>query len=136
MKQIKLSSVILAKDGQALIVLIVAIALSISILTAVVISSIGLGKNISRGYLGKRVYHSAETGADYALIKLARNPNCSGTDTFTIDSANVTVTYTDSGGDCIVESTAQESSVIKTIQVQASYSVDHIFNYCCWVEKP
>lgn len=136
MRQKKLSSIILAKDGQALIVLIVAIALSLSILTAVVISSIGLGKNISRSYLGKRVYHSAETGADYALMKLARDPNCSGTDNFTIDSTNVTVTYTDSGGDCVIDSTAQESSVIKTIQVQASYSVNQIFDYCCWIEKP
>lgn len=125
------------EKGQALITLLVAIAVSLSILTAATISSIDLGKNVSRNALGRKVYYAAETGAEYGLMKLMRNPTtCSGTDDLTLDSANITITYTDLGTNCEVSSKAQLKDLVKTIQVEASYDSNQIFNYSNWIETP
>src|SRR3989344_3398857 len=80
------------QKGQALIILLVAIALALSILTAAITSSIVQGKNTSRNILGRRVYYAAETGAEYALMKIMRTPgSCNGTDNLALGSANINI---------------------------------------------
>jgi hypothetical protein len=126
-----------AERGQALITLLVAIAVALSILTAATLASISLGKDVSRNVLGRKVYYAAETGAEYGLMKLMRNPTtCSGTDNLTLDSADITITYTDLGANCGVSSKAQIQNLVKTVQVETSYDSNQIFNYYNWIETP
>lgn len=125
------------EKGQALIILIVVAAVTLSVLTAATLAAIGQGKSSARNELGRKAYYAAEAGAEYALIKLMRDPaGCSGTDALTIDSANVTLTYSLSGGNCIIASKANQNSVVKTINLQASYNSSQIFNYFGWTEIP
>ena len=125
------------QKGQALIILLVAIALALTILTAAITSSIVQGKNTSRNILGRRVYYAAETGAEYALMKMMRTPgSCSGTDNLTFGSANINILYSTSGPNCVISSTAQEGDLIKKITVESSYDGNQIYNYCCWTENP
>jgi len=125
-----------SEAGQALIIFIVAIAVALSILTAAIFTSIGQGKNTFRGLVGRRLYYAAETGIEYALLRLIRNPACSGADNIIIDSINVAITYTDAGANCLVTSKAQNQNIIKTIQVEASYDPSWVFNYSNWTEVP
>jgi len=137
MKQKGLPAAASAQAGQALIVLLVAAAVTLSVLTAATLASIGQGKASARNELGRKAYYAAEAGAEYALIKLMRDPDpagCPGTDTLTVGNANVTITYNLTGGNCQITSKATQSNVIKTIQLQAAYNTNQIFNYSGWVE--
>ena len=135
MNQKDLPSVALAKGGQALIILIVAAAITLSVLTAATLAAIGQGKASARNELGRKAYYAAEAGAEYALIKLMRNPaGCLGTDNLSIDPLTTTITYTATGSACLVRSKAAGSNVVKSIQLQGSYDSNQIFNYSSWVE--
>ncbi len=125
------------EKGQALIILIVAVAVSLLVLTGALLRSIDQAKASALNRLGKKVYYAAETGAEYGLIKLTRDPSsCSGSDSLTQDSTDITITYSPSGGDCVVTSRAVQSTVVKTISVEASYNSNWIFNYSSWAEIP
>ena len=118
--------------GQALIILIVAVAISLSVLAAITLAAIGQGKNSYRNELGRKVYYAAEAGAEHALIKLMRNPaSCSGSENLTIDSVNVTISYS---GNCNVTAQANQGGIIKKVAVQAAYTPAQIFNYSGWRE--
>ena len=128
---------IASSSGQALIILLVAAAVALSVLTAATLASISQGKSSGRNELGRKVYYAAETGAEYALIKLMRDPNaCTGAENLTIGSASVTISYNLVSGTCTVTSKATQSNVVKTISAQAAYNPSLIFNYSGWLEKP
>jgi type II secretory pathway component PulK len=123
------------EKGQALITLIIAAAVAISVLTTATMVAINQGKSSSRNELGRKVYYAAEAGVEYALIKLMRDPlSCTGTESLSLASANVTITYTPVSGTCSVSSKAEQAFIIKTISVQASYNLNQVFNYSGWVE--
>lgn len=125
------------EKGQALIILIVAAAVAISVLTAATLAAINQGKNSSRNELGRKVYYAAEAGAEYALIKLMRDPaSCTGTESFTIDSAAITITLTPVSGNCRVISKASKGIITKSITTQASYNSSQIFESSGWAEIP
>lgn len=125
------------QKGQALITLLVAISVAISVLTGAIFTSIGQLKNTSRNILGGETYYSAETGAEYGLIKLMRDPsNCTGTDSLVLDSTSITITYSVSGGSCMITSKAERGNIVKTVSLEAEYDSNQIFNYCCWKEIP
>jgi len=129
------SAMLRAKEGQALIVLLVAAAVTLSVLTAATLAAVGQGKASARNELGRKAYYAAEAGAEYGIIKLMRNPgSCPGSDSLTIDSLTTTITYTATGSACIVRSKAVGNNTIKTIQVQGSYDSNQIFNYSGWSE--
>jgi len=137
MKKTGLPSVALAKEGQALIILLVAAAVALSVLTFATLAAISQGKSSGRNELGRKVYYAAETGAEYALMKLMRDPaSCTGTENLTIGSANITVSYNLVSGDCIITSKASQGSIVKTISLQGSYDINQIFNYSGWSETP
>lgn len=123
------------QNGQALIILIFAIALGISIFSGAVIAAIGLAKANFLNENGTSVYYAAESGAEYGLLKLIRNPSCVANDSLTIDSASVEVGYSLNGSICTVTATAQLQSVLKKIQVQATIAGSKV-TYCCWKEIP
>jgi len=125
------------QKGQALIILLVAIALALTILTAAITSSIVQGKNTSRNIFGRRVYYAAETGVEYGLMKIMRDPgSCNGTENLVTGQANITVSYSISGSNCVISVQAQEDTFVKKITVESSYDGNQIYNYCCWVENP
>jgi type II secretory pathway component PulK len=75
MKDKYLPFVVSTKRGQALIILIVAVAVSLIILTGAILRSIDQAKTSALNRLGKKVYYAAETGVEYGLIKLMRMPS-------------------------------------------------------------
>jgi len=125
------------EKGQALIILIVAIALTLSVLTASLLASVSQAKASSTSRLGQKVYYAAESGAEYGLLKLMRNPgNCTGSDTLNQDLVSVTITYNSAGTSCVVTSEATQNNILKKIRVEGSYTPSQIFTTCCWSEIP
>lgn len=126
-----------AEAGQALIILIVAIAVALLVLTSAVLRSIDQAKLSARNKLGQKVYYAAEAGVEYGLIKTMRNPSsCSGSDVLALDSATVNITYNIAGSNCQIISKATQGSLIKKIEVFASYDSGWVFNYSSWSEIP
>ena len=137
MKEKYFSRKILNSRGQALIILIVAIAVALLVLTSAALRSIGQAKLSARNKQGQKVYYAAEAGVEYGLIKTLRNPNsCSGSDTLTIDSAIVNVTYNIAGSNCQIISEATLVSLIKKIEVLSSYDSGWVFSYSSWNQIP
>jgi hypothetical protein len=127
----------MSERGQALIILIVAIGIALLVLTSAVLLSIGQAKISARSKIGQRVYYAAETGAEYGLIKIMRNPgSCSGADSFTLDSSDITITYNPAGSNCQITSEAKLNNLIKKVQVEASYDSGWVFDYSSWNEIP
>ena len=127
----------MSQRGQALIILIVAIALTLSVLTASLLASVSQAKASSTSRLGQKVYYAAESGAEYGLLKLLRNPgSCTGSDTLNQDLVSVTITYNSAGTSCVVTSEATQNNILKKIRVESSYTPSQIFTTCCWSEIP
>ena len=125
------------EKGQALIILIVAIALTLSVLTASLLASISQARVSSTSKLGQKVYYAAESGAEYGLLKSLRNPgSCTGSDILNQDSVSITVNYNLSGSSCVITSEAMQNNILKKIRVEGSYTPSQIFNTCCWSEVP
>lgn len=137
MKEKYITRKIVNSRGQALIILIVAIAVSLLVLTTAALRSIDQAKFSARNKLGQKVYYAAEAGAEYGLIKTMRNPSgCSGSDSLTIDSAAVNVTYNTAGSNCQITSEAAEGNLTKKIQLESFYNSSQIYENCCWLEVP
>lgn len=125
------------ESGQALIILIVAIALSITILTGATLTAITLAKNTFLTETSLTAYYGAESGVEYGLMKLIRNPgNCPApNDALTIDASTVTISYGLVGPVCTISVTSVNGTVLKKIQVQATIANSKV-TYCCWKELP
>ncbi|MEX0621894.1 MAG: hypothetical protein WD187_02790 [Candidatus Woykebacteria bacterium] len=125
------------QKGQALIILIVVIAISLVVLSGVILFAIGQAKISARSKLASQVYYAAETGAEYALMKIMRDPtSCSVSDSLNLDSTVITISYNQSGPDCIITSEANKNNIVKKIQVQAYYDANQMFNYSNWSQIP
>ncbi len=137
MKEKYITGKIMNSRGQALIIMIVAIAVSLLVLTSATLRSIDQAKFSARNKLGQTVYYAAEAGTEYGLIKTMRNPSgCSGSDVLTVGSTTVNVTYNITGGNCQIVSEAIQGSLIKKIEVLATYDSGWVFNYSNWKEIP
>lgn len=125
------------EKGQALIILIVAIAVAISVLSTAIFASIGRAKVGNTNISGEKAYYAAESGLEYALQKLLRNPNaCSDSDTLNQDGAAITINYNQSGLDCNITSGATNGNITKQIQVQVSFDANGVLQYNFWQEIP
>ena len=127
------------EKGQALIILIVAIAVALTVLSAAIMQSVGAAKISATSTLGEKVYFAAESGAEYGLIKLMRDPdpiNCNGADSLNQDGISIQISYSYNALDstCVITSQSQKNNLIKKIRVEASYNPSQIFQYCCWRE--
>ena len=127
----------LNSSGQALVLLLFAIAFSITIFTSVTITAISLGKSTFLNEQGSFLYYSTEAGIDYGLMRLVRQPtSCNSTnDLLTVDNASVTVSYSLAGSTCTVTSTAISGTVQKSLQIQATLSNQKVTT-CCSKELP
>lgn len=125
------------QSGQALIILIVAIALAITILTGVTLTAITLAKNTFLTENSQTTYYTAESGAEYALMRLIRSPGSCGApvDNLTFDTSTVVVSYNLVGSTCTVSVTSTNNTVIKKLQIQATIANSKV-TYCCWKELP
>lgn len=124
------------QNGQALIIVIFAIALAITIFSSAIISVINLNKNARLAEDGFSTLRQAEAGAEYALLKLVRNPNaCSNLESFSLDSATITINFSQSGTNCTILVTSQIDTIIKKVQVQAIIS-GNLVSYTSWKEMP
>ncbi|HEX7456109.1 MAG TPA: pilus assembly PilX N-terminal domain-containing protein [Candidatus Nanoarchaeia archaeon] len=125
------------QKGQALIIMIVAVTIATLVLTSAILRSLGQAKASARNKLSQRVYYAAEAGAEHGLIKLMRQPGgCTGSDSLSQDSIDITITYNLSGGDCTLTSQAQKDNIIKKIEVTASYDTGWVFNHSGWSLVP
>lgn len=125
------------EKGQALIILLVGMAIAISTLSAAVVSAIDVAKNTAIGTEGENTHALAESGAEYAILKLLRDPMaCSGSDTLTFSASIVTISYQTTAGVCTINSRAVNTNVVKTVQLQGNYDSANVYNLCCWKEVP
>lgn len=125
------------QKGQALIILIFGMALAVTILSTVVVAAVAQAKNGLQFQFGEQTYSAAESGAEYAALKLLRSPQaCSGNDNLNFGSTNVLVSYSTTGTNCTVVSSAAGTNSLKKISFQASYSANLNFTVCCWKEIP
>lgn len=127
----------MSQRGQALIILIVAVSIALLVLSSAVLRVIGQAKISSRANLAQKVYYAAETGAEYGILKIVRNPaGCSGNENLTIASANLVVSYNVAGSNCQVTSQATQQTITKKVQVEGYYDSNQVFQFCCWKEIP
>ena len=105
------------KRGQALILLLIFVGISMIISTsAVLIMAVNALTN-STFQEGIQTHTLAETGAENAIVRLLRNPNYSG-ETLTIGSDHATVVVTGAGTKTIT-STGTSGSYSQTVTVVA-----------------
>ena len=125
------------ESGQALIILIFAIGLSITILTGVTLTAVTLAKNTFLTETSQTTFYAAESGVEYGLMKLIRTPSGCGApvDSLTIGSSTVTVSYSLVGSVCTIAVTSTNNTIVKKVQVQATISGSKV-TYCCWKELP
>ncbi|HSX58123.1 MAG TPA: hypothetical protein VLE47_02510 [Candidatus Saccharimonadales bacterium] len=124
------------EKGQALIIVIFGIAIAITILTGAVVTAITLGKNARLGEDAQSALLAAESGGEVALEKLVRDPNsCSGTESLSVNSASVTISYSLAAPNCTIVSTAQMGTLVKKIQIIANLSSNKV-TYSSWKEIP
>ena len=127
------------ESGQALIILIVAMALAITILTGVTLTAVTLAKSTLLTKDSQTAYYAAESGVEYGLMKLVRNPSsCDApapNDDLTIDASTVTISYGLVESVCTISVTGTNGTVLKKFQVQATIANSKV-TYCCWKELP
>jgi|SRR3990172_1628865 len=127
----------MSQRGQALIILIVAVSIALLVLSSTVLRALGQAKISSRSNLAQKVYYAAETGAEYGILKIMRNPpGCSGSENLTVDSANLVISYDIAGSNCQITSQATEQTITKKVQVEGFYDSNQVFQFCCWKEIP
>lgn len=114
--------------GQAIVMLLFFMVISITVITAVVIvvgNSISSGSYFERGTVA---YYSAETGIENALLRLLRDPTYTG-ETMDIAGAQVTIVV-DSG---TITSTAFYANTERKIQVETIYD-NNVLEVVSWRE--
>lgn len=131
------------QNGQALILIIIASAVALTILTSAILAAVGQARSSLTTRSGQNVYFAAESAADQSIIKLIRTPtftpytSCPASENYTQDSININVNYGVFFGVCVVTSQAQKDTVIKKIQSLAGNDASsRVFNICCWKEIP
>lgn len=136
------------QKGQALILVIVTTAVSISVLATATFAVVGQSRTTILNETGNQVYFAAESGGEQAIIKLIREPaTCpppgpDSSESLTQDSINITITYVNFFGVCAVTAQAQKGNILRKVQFLAGYDTNPAspnyrkFNVCCWKEIP
>lgn len=117
--------------GQALVLLLFLIALSITISTAAIITMIAnsYSTNIySQGYQAKSL---AESGAENAILRLLRDPNYSG-ESLTVTDGTIIITVSGSGQKTIVSEGSYFGNK-RIVEIVAQYA-DGILIIQSWKE--
>lgn len=120
--------------GQALITLIVFVAITISITTGAIIimgNNILASDKLEQGIISRQL---AENGIENALLRLLRNPDYSG-ETINFDNGNAVINVTKNGNNYIIVSVGTQEKFSRKIQVQTTYN-NGILTIISWKEIP
>lgn len=118
--------------GQALVVLLVFMVVSIIMTTMAVALVIINATAASQTEQGDMTLKFAESGADNALLRLIRNPSYTGTETFSIDAGQVTATVSGTNP-IIIMSQGRFGAFVRTASVSASF-VNTVLTINSWRE--
>ena len=120
------------QKGQTLVSLLIIIAVSVLAVASAIVSA-SLSSTTGITTISNKVYYSAETGAEEALIKLLRNPDYPG-ETLDLDGVNVVVSV-DSPSllTRVISSTATANSIKRRVEVSAEF-LNNILTVTTWSE--
>lgn len=108
------------QHGQALVLLLVFMVIAI-IMTTMAVALVSINATaVSQVEQGDMALKLAESGADNALLRLMRNPMYSGTETFALDSGQVTATVS-ATNPIIINSEGRVGTFVRTASVSASF---------------
>ena len=119
------------QKGQALVLLLVFVAIAMIVTTSAVTLTIVNTQSTSRLSLGKQALSLAQSGLDNAILRLLRDPAYNG-ETITIGSGSVTITVTGITTRTIT-SVGSLTDYQRTIRVVGSY-VNNIFTITSYQE--
>lgn len=119
------------KRGQALVILLVFMAIAVTVTTAAVVMMIIGSTAASKYELSQVAYMTAESGAENAMLRLLRDPNYTG-ETLTIGSATATITVTGTDPKTIT-STGVSTGFSRQVKVIAGYA-NGILTVTSWSE--
>lgn len=121
------------KNGQALITLLVFVAIFLIIGMASIIMMIVNSQTSAKFEQSVVTLHIAESGAENAILQLLRNPNYIG-ETLPVGTGNTTITVTDIGGNQKkIISVGKDGNFLRTLQVIISDS-GNILTIVSWKE--
>ncbi len=109
-----------AKSGQALVTLVVFVAMAVIVASSAVIIAANNIQGASKVSIAEETLAIAEAGADNAILRLLRDPNYTG-ETLTVGSGTAVVTATGSATKTI-NSRATYLGFRRSIQVIATYA--------------
>jgi hypothetical protein len=118
------------KKGQALVILLVFMAVAITVSTTAAMILLGAQKSTTSLEVSTDAYSVAESGMENALMRLLRDPSYSG-ETLTVGDGIATISATGQG--TTVTSTGRVGNYVRTIQVTAGY-VNNILTVNTWQE--
>ena len=121
------------QKGQTLVSLLIIIAVTILAVASAIVSA-SLSSTTAITTISGKVYYSAETGAEEALIKLLRDPEYSG-ETLDLEGVNVEVSVTSpTPTERVIISTASENNIKRRVDVSAEF-LNNILTVTSWDEK-
>jgi Tfp pilus assembly protein PilX len=134
MKKIKKnnSQALRQSSGQAMVVLLVFMIVAIIMTTMAVALVIINATSASKVEQGDMALKLAESGEENALLRLMRNPSYTGTETFTIDTGQITATVSGTNP-IIIRSQGRLGEFVRTASVSASF-VDTVLTINSWRE--
>jgi hypothetical protein len=118
------------KKGQALVILLVFMAVAVTVSTAAAMILMGAQKSTTSLEVSTDAYSVAESGMENALIRILRNPDYSG-ETLTVGDGIATISATGQGATVI--STGRVGNYVRTIKVTAGF-VNNILVVNSWQE--
>ena len=121
------------QKGQTLVSLLIIIAVTILAVASAIVSA-SLSSTTAITTISDKVYYSAETGAEEALIKLLRDPSYPG-ETLGLAGINVEITVSSpSPTERVITSTASTNSIKRRVDVSAQF-LNNILTVTSWDEK-
>jgi hypothetical protein len=118
------------KKGQALVILLVFMAVAITVSTTAAMILMGAQKSTSSLEVSTNAYSVAESGMENALMRILRDPDYVG-ETLTVGDGIATISATGQGSTII--STGRVGNYIRTIRVTAGF-VGNILTVNTWQE--
>ncbi|HAV15126.1 MAG TPA: hypothetical protein DCX25_02250 [Candidatus Pacebacteria bacterium] len=119
-----------SQSGQALVILLIFVAVSVMITIASVTLIVITSSGMSSFEQSTMAYDIAEAGTENALLRLLRNPAYTG-ETLTVGDGTATITVTGSGTQTIT-STGRLNNYLRKIQVVVV--VDDVDTIQSWME--
>ncbi|MCH8821472.1 hypothetical protein IID23_03005 [Patescibacteria group bacterium] len=120
------------QKGQTLVSLLIIIAVTILAVASAIVSA-SLSSTTAITTISDKVYYSAETGAEEALIKLLRDPSYPG-ETLGLAGINVEITVSSpSPTEKVITSIASTNSIKRRVDVSVQF-LNNILTVTSWDE--